>query len=209
MFCKKILCLTAVIVIQGACADDHSAQPIKTYEEARPVFWQKLYPAGGETFYCQQKFKPGYNKEINIEHVFPMSWVTWKLKCGKRQQCRETSDEFNLIEADLHNLYPARADINEIRSAHAFAIIPGERREFGDCDFEIDEVAGLVEPRPAIRGEIARAMLYMADRYHLYLKKSLRTLLLKWHEEDPVTDAERRRNQLIAQIQGNENHWIK
>jgi len=186
----------------------HAGQPILSYEEARPVFWQKLYPDGGETFYCQKQFGPGYNKGINIEHVFPMGWVAWKLKCGKRKQCRENSAEFNRIEADLHNLYPARSDINEARSAHAFAIIPGEKRQFGGCDFELDESTRRVEPRPAIRGEIARAMLYMADRYDLYLKKKLRKLILEWHKQDPADDFERQRNEKIYKIQGNRNHWI-
>ncbi len=192
-----------------ACSDGNTAQPILTYEEARPLFWRELYPDGGETFYCQRRFGPGYNEGINIEHVFPMSWVAWKLNCGKRQQCRETSDEFNLIEADLHNLYPARADINKIRASHQFAIIRGERREYGDCDFEIDDRRRLIEPRPEIRGDIARAMLYMADRYDLYLKKNLRRLLFEWHEQDPADDIERQRNEKIYTIQGNRNHWIE
>ncbi|MDX1519785.1 MAG: endonuclease [Gammaproteobacteria bacterium] len=201
--------LFIVAIISCSCTDTHSVEPIKTYEEARPVFWRELYPDGGETFYCQQEFKPGYNRGINIEHVFPMSWVAWTLNCGKRKQCRETSDVFNIIEADLHNLYPARSDINEIRSSYSFAIIPGEERMHGNCDFEIDEDRRLVEPRPEIRGEIARAMLYMADRYDLYLKKKLRKLLLEWHEQDPVTDGERQRNEKIYSLQGNRNHWIQ
>lgn len=201
---SMILFLLLLLFIPVADA----GEPIPTYEEARPIFWQKLYADGGETFYCQRQFGSGYNKGINIEHVFPMGWVTWKLKCGKRKQCRENSALFNRIEADLHNLYPARSDINEARSAHAFAIIPGEKRQFGECDFELDESTRRVEPRPEIRGEIARAMLYMADRYDLYLKKKLRNLLLEWHEQDPADDFERQRNEKIHKIQGNHNHWI-
>lgn len=198
----------ALLLTTSSCSNGNAAQPIETYEEARPIFWQQLYPDGGETFYCQKKFGSGYNKGINIEHVFPMSWVAWKLNCGKRQQCRDTNDEFNLIEADLHNLYPARADINEARSSYTFTIIEGEKRQFGQCDFEIDKQQRLIEPRPEIRGEIARAMLYMADRYDLYLKKKLKRRLLTWHAEDPANEFEKQRNEKIFNIQGNRNHWI-
>lgn len=188
--------------------EDLSTMDIRDYSQARPVFWNELYPAGGETLYCGQTFSGTYNKAINIEHVFPMSWVAHKLKCGKRRDCRNNSSEFNLIEADMHNLYPARADINETRRSHTFAIIKGEKREFGSCDFEIDINRRVVEPRKEVRGEIARAMLYMADRYDLYLKKNLRTLLLKWHREEPATNEEIQRNFKIEKIQGNTNHWI-
>ncbi len=188
--------------------EEDTSFAFRNYNEARPVFWEKLYPDGGETLYCAESFKGGYNRGINIEHVFPMSWVAWKLKCGERRECRNNSDEFNLIEADLHNLYPARADINETRSSHAFAMIKGEKRKFGQCDFEIDYNKRIVEPRKEVRGEIARAMLYMADRYDLYLKKKLRVLLLKWHREDPPNAEEKLRNVIIEQIQGSGNHWI-
>ncbi len=201
--------LSAIPFVLLACSEPgNTSEPIKTYEEARPIFWQQLYANGGETLYCQKQFGPGYNKGINIEHVFPMAWVAWKLKCGKRNQCRESSDEFNLIEADLHNLYPALTDMNKSRSSFAFAVIAGEERHFGVCDFEIDEQRRLVEPRPEVRGEIARAMLYMKDRYDLYLKKQQQQLLLKWHHDDPVSEPERARNEIIFSIQGNRNHWI-
>ena len=74
---------------------------------------------------------------------------------------------------------------------------------------EIDEDRRLVEPRPEIRGEIARAMLYMADQYELYLRKELRQLLLEWHATDPADEFEKHRNEKIFRLQGNRNHWIE
>ena len=160
-------------------------QRIVDYETARKVFWRKLYNDGGETLYCQQQFGSGYNKGINIEHVFPASWIAYSLRCGKRNQCRMNSPQFNIIEADLHNLYPSRTDVNKARNNYMFTVIRGEQRSFGSCDFEFDERARMAEPSPAARGRVARAMLYMSDKYDLYLKHKQKSLLQAWDRKYP------------------------
>jgi len=69
----------------------------------------------------------------------------------------------------------------------------------------------VVEPRPEIRGEVARSMFYMADRYKsdgLVLFEKQARLLYKWHKADPPTDQELKRNGLIASLQGNRNRFI-
>ena len=180
-----------------------------TYKETRPVFWEKLYGSGGRTLYCDKGFGKRHGHNINIEHIFPMSWATKSLKCGTRNQCRDYSSRFNRIESDLHNLYPALAEINDARGAMSFAVIKGEKHIRAGCDFEIDKRSYKAEPRPAVRGEIARAMLYMADTYaELKLFESQRKLMEKWHREDPPNSEEKRRNSLIESIQGNRNPYI-
>ncbi len=183
-------------------------QRIVDYETARKVFWRELYNKGGMTLYCGDTLHSGYNKGVNIEHVFPASWMAYDLRCGKRKQCRESSAEFNRIEADLHNLYPSRSDVNKARSNYRFTIIPGEQRVFGQCDFEFDEKHRIAEPSPAARGRIARAMLYMSDQHDLYLKRKLESLLIAWDKKYPPEQAEHRRNDRIEQIQGNRNPFI-
>ena len=79
--------------------------PISDYGEARSALWQSLYQEGGNTLYCGERFNSQQRNGFNVEHVFPMSWVTKPLDCGTRNQCRNNSDVFNKIEADLHNLY--------------------------------------------------------------------------------------------------------
>jgi deoxyribonuclease-1 len=106
-------------------------------------------------------------------------------------------------------MYPARRDLNKARGSYPFREIRGEERVARDCDLEIDHGARAVEPRPASRGNIARAMLYVADRYGLEIYGRQRRILLDWHAADPVDDEERRRNHLIAEVQGNTNHWIE
>lgn len=203
--------LGVVLVLLGysAAAQADSGQTgIEDYEQARKLFWRHLYNEGGQTLYCGKSFGAGYNAGINIEHVFPMSWVTNALKCGRRKACRETSERFNRIEADLHNLYPARTEVNDARGAMRFGEIPGERRWDGACDFEVDERQRVIEPRPEVRGEIARAMFYMQDSYDLVIFDKQGALLKQWHRRDPVSAHERQRNDAIDTIQGTRNKYI-
>jgi deoxyribonuclease-1 len=173
-----------------------------------PVFWSKVYANGGETLYCGRKFGSNKGDAINVEHVFPMSWVMKELRCRSRTQCRRSSPLFNRIEADMHNLYPSVAAINEARGAMGYSMVLGEHRRYGACDFEVDKERRKVEPRRKVRGDIARAMFYMQDAYGLKIFKRQGELLKKWHREDPPDAEEQRRNNLIEQLQGNRNRFI-
>ncbi len=187
------------------------ANPIVDYETARKLFWKQLYPGKVQSLYCGELFHGSQRRGYNVEHVFPMSWATNGLKCGKRKQCRQRSSTFNHIEADLHNLFPARVDVNKERSSHRFGIVSGEKREFGTCDFEVDYRARVAEPAESVRGDVARAMFYMAYRYRehgLVIFDKQAKLLIKWHQADPPSVEEKRRNQVIERIQGNRNHFI-
>ncbi|MGB5637572.1 MAG: endonuclease, partial [Sedimenticolaceae bacterium] len=96
------------------------------YLDTIPVFWRTLYPDGGEGLYCGVGFA-AHDRNYNIEHVYPMGWVSRALRCGDRQACRRNSSRFNEIESDMHNMYPARKDLNKARGAYAFREIPGEQ----------------------------------------------------------------------------------
>lgn len=182
--------------------------PDRNYLDSLRSYWQGLYPDGGATLYCGRKFRP-FDRSVNVEHVYPMSWVTKKLGCGKREQCRHNSPRFNLIESDMHNMYPARKDVNQTRGAMAFGIIKGEQHHFKGCDFEVDFRARRVEPRPEARGRIARAMLYMADEYDLEIYRKQRKMLEKWHRQFPPAAEEKRHNAAVAKIQGKPNSYIR
>ena len=54
--------------------------------------------------------------------------------------------------------------MNGLRSNDSMAMIEGEQRQFGACDVEIAERK--IEPRPEIRGDIARIYLYIGSHYH-------------------------------------------
>ena len=180
----------------------------RLYLDTIPDFWRMLYPDGGQGLYCGARFA-ARDRDYNIEHVYPMSWVGKALRCGDREACRRRSPRFNEIESDMHNMYPARRDLNRERGSYPLREIRGERHVEQGCDLEIDHQMRVVEPRPAVRGDIARAMLYMADRYDLTIFERQRRTLLDWRRSDPPDDEERRRNALIAEFQGNANPWIQ
>jgi deoxyribonuclease-1 len=187
-------------------ADADEPQWLRRYNHALWQLWSQVYAGGGETLYCGVPFGPEKNEAINAEHLFPMSWAARELPCGRRDRCRRTSPEFNAIERDLHNVYPALARINRARGARRFGEVPGEARRFGACDFEVED--GRVEPRPEARGEAARAVFYMAWRYDLPVYPDHGRVLRRWHEQDPPDAAERRRNDRIATLQGVRNPFI-
>lgn len=199
---KRFAFLLLLVPVVG-CAEQSPR-----YLDTIPVFWRTLYPDGGEGLYCGATFG-SHDRRYNVEHVYPMAWVTRALRCGDRQACRRNSARFNTIESDMHNMYPARKDFNKARGSYPFREIRGERHVEKGCDLEIDHRARVVEPRPAVRGDIARAMLYMGDRYDLSIYQRQRRMLEQWHREDPPDAEERRRNRLIAERQGTANHWIE
>jgi deoxyribonuclease-1 len=204
---KRLLLLTTLALFP-ALLPAEGQRAFKEYMEVFPAFWGDVYGDGGSTLYCGTRFGKRKGSGINIEHVYPMAWAMKAEGCRSRKQCRKTSQRFNRIEADLHNLYPALSHINEARSSYPFGDIRGERRQFGRCDFELDLRSRKVEPRVASRGNIARAMFYMQDTYGLQIFKRQGEMLKQWNRLDPPDDAERQRNDRIARIQGIRNRFI-
>lgn len=105
------------------------------------------------------------------------------------------------MQADLYNLVPAIGEVNGLRSNYSYAMIPGEVREFGACDIEIQNRKA--EPRPEIRGDIARIYFYMEWAYpgHGILSVKNRKLFQVWDKVDPVDTLECERGKWIEQIQ--------
>lgn len=178
------------------------------YQQAKPLFWEKIYKNNAITLYSREAIQGKMHQLVNIEHVYPMSWVVNAIGCGDRDLCRRYSDLFNQIEADMHNMYPSRRDLNYERGSLSFGTVQGEKREYDDVDFEVDLRKRVIEPTQESRGNIARAMLYMADTYELKIFSKQWKLLKAWHSQDLPSQRERLRNNLIEQVQGNRNHFI-
>lgn len=158
-------------------------------------------------------------------HTF-QEWTTGDDRCvdrkGKRfhgRRCAETSPEFARMEGDLHNLFPVVGEVNALRGDLPMGMLdPPERAParhasapdttFGACKSTI--AGGVFFPRPEVRGDVARAALYMAAAYphHLELDPAHRALFMQWSVEDPPDTWERERNRAIASAQGNVNPFI-
>ena len=91
--------------------------------------------------------------------------------------------EFRAAFVDPHNLFPADGEVNNDRGNHAYGNVPGEPRLYGVCDFEVGSSPKVAEPDKCVRGELARAMLYMEDQHGARLEME-RDVLLAWHEAE-------------------------
>lgn len=149
------------------------------------------------------------------EHVVPASWIGRTMPCwsestdgrSHRDHCRATDRAFAEAEGDLHDLLPSIGQLNALRDDDAYGEIPGEAH-VGGCDFEVDPRAHRVEPRDAVRGDVARVTFYVAATYGVPLHAELYRTLVRWHLADPPDAAERRRNDLVEAIQGNRNPYV-
>ncbi len=159
-------------------------------------------------------------RRVEAEHAMPASYFGAGLDCWERALCTDSSGQpfkgracceeidavFRTAHSDLYNLFPSVGEVNGARSNSVYGELPGEAREFGDCDFEVG--SGVAEPAPALRGDVARAWLYMADTYGVDIGPH-RSMLEAWHREDPPDDWERERSRRIRAIQGRGNPWIE
>ncbi|PCJ17469.1 MAG: hypothetical protein COB02_13690 [Candidatus Cloacimonadota bacterium] len=136
------------------------------------------------------------------------SYISEEKSYSGRRCLTKVSDEYSLMQADMHNLYPAIGEVNGYRSNFPMAEITGEAREFGKCDAEIANHT--FEPRNEVRGDIARTHLYMQDSYpkHLNYSDEMSAMLKKWDSLDPVDTWECDRNKKIEDIQGNDNSFV-
>lgn len=131
---------------------------------------------------------------------------------GGRRCCRERDPEFRRMEADLMNLSPEVGELNADRSNFAFGEVAGESRDYGACDFEVDRSTDTTELSPDVRGDVARAYLYMYGVYGpaaLPLSRAALERFEAWHRADPPTAWERLRNERIRAIQGVPNPWLE
>jgi deoxyribonuclease-1 len=200
------------------------AEPPQSFSQAKKIATE-IYADHQVSFYCgcsyariENKLTPdlqscGYKprkepkraSRIEWEHVVPAWAFGHQLQCwqdGGRKNCRKTSEKFRLMEADLMNLVPAIGEINGNRSNYSFAMLEGEPRVYGKCDFEVDFKARKVEPAPEVRGDIARVYWYMRDTYGLKISDKQQKLFEVWSKLDPVSGWETERTGRIESLIG-------
>lgn len=176
---------------------------------------------------------------LEAEHIVPSSifggnlpeWKNWKDFCssGGGRKCAEETENpsvtikssngkteslYLFAESDLYNLRFAVGEINGDRSNYPFVdtIVPNSStKTYGSCEAYVDEKT-FSPPKTKIRGEIARASLYMEYSYGSYLNFSLkpdeRELFLKWNKKYPPLKEEISYSKRVEEIQGNENPFI-
>jgi deoxyribonuclease-1 len=171
---------------------------------------KKLVPIH-ETCGFQYRKNKNRSNRIEWEHIVPAWHFGHQLQCwqkGGRKECRQNNSKFREMESDMHNLVPAIGEINGDRSNFRYGMIVGEERVYGRVNMEIKFSDKKAEPKENTFGEIARTYFYMRDKYRLKISNSQEKLFIAWNNQDPVTRWERKRNQLIKNLQGDENLYI-
>ena len=155
-----------------------------------------------------------YQKEgdcWNREHTWPQSW--FKEKAGPK--------------SDLFHVYPTDGYVNGRRSNYPYGEVnnptytSGNGSKLGPC--VTNGYSGTVfEPIDEYKGDIARSYFYMSVRYFgedsgwgssgmtnkSVVKDWAMTMLLRWSDEDPVSQKEIDRNNAIYGYQNNRNPFI-
>lgn len=151
-------------------------------------------------------------ERVEWEHIMPASWFGRDLQCwqkDKRQYCNKNDPKYRKMEGDMHNLFPVIGEINADRSNYRFGNVLISNGDYGKCDFKISFKGRKVEPRSEVKGDIARAMLYMSDRYNVKISKNQKRLYEVWSKNDPVSAEELKRNDYIKLVQGNGNPFVE
>ena len=198
----------AVLVLFTTATVMAGQTEIKDYATAQSsVFWERLYPSGGQGTYCDTLLTKGEGS--SIEHAFPADWIAKSFGCPNRDDCPLV--EYGFAEADLHNLWPAISNINSSRGKLPLGELPGNSaRRFQEICADYERSSGklaVVEPRDQSKGDLARSILYMATTYDLSPKGSI-TQLIQWQKDDPPSDHEKFRNDTIEELQGTRNPFI-
>ena len=133
---------------------------------------------------------------------------------------------------DLYHVLPCDYEANEARWNYPYGEVKTENWSNGYCKRGTMTVSGfngvVFEPNDEIKGDIARIYFYMATRYehesmsiwgnagsnallynkYPFYKTWLVNILLKWHENDPVSEREIKRNNAVEKLQGNRNPFV-
>jgi len=235
----KFFCTTILLSLVALYADGGN-KSIRNFTAAKKLVREIAAPEN-RTFYCNCAFSDvgidrascGYvprddnarATRIEIEHIVPAenfgrSFVEWREghescvrsngTAYKGRRCAgKASETYRHMEADLYNLVPEIGELNAARSNYRYGMIEGEEREFGACDFEVSD--RIAEPRPEIRGDIARIYFYMNAAYpnRGIIGDKAQKLFNAWDKEDPVDEWECKRAARIEQAQGNANEFVK
>ncbi|MCU0781835.1 MAG: endonuclease, partial [Akkermansiaceae bacterium] len=218
--------------LQAIAADGH--QPLAYADTLAPLRVLDAAPGDPEkvvTVYSgtplgrNEVFRPDAgldpDRTWSREHLWPVSYGLDPENVNPGGTGGDAGPDFT----DLFNLRPAIHSVNTARGNLIFDQPAGAAWApllAPDCRYDATTWA----PAPGEKGDIARAMFYLAVRYDgsdpLTLDLELGSdpspvagrfgrlsTLLAWHRDDPVSADERRRNQMVfALYQGNRNPFV-
>lgn len=121
-------------------------------------------------------------QSFNTEHVYPRSYIN------------------NTAEADLHHLRTADIEVNATRRNYPFAGGNGSYKLISNNSWY---------PGDEWIGDVSRMIFYLNLRYNEdFDAVGNLELFLEWNAQDPVSQIEIQRNEIIFKAQGNRNPFI-
>ena len=188
----------------------------KTDKKANGKVWDMYSIKREYTFGTDQAGNYSNEGDVyNREHSFPKSWF---------------NDEYPMY-SDLFHLYPTDAKVNGMRSNYPFGEVGNVTwtsyqnfSKLGDARSDLGYSGTVFEPNDEYKGDFARTYFYMVTCYESKIKSwncvmldgktypgfsswALK-MLLKWAENDPVSEKEVNRNNAVYGIQNNRNPFI-
>lgn len=132
-------------------------------------------------------------EHINAEHTRP----------------RSTGVAGTPANSDLHHLFPTDQEANNRRANLPFGEVVEVIWHKGKSRLGTDKSGALVfEPPDKHKGNVARALFYIAAVYGLPLPAAEEAVLKRWHQLDPVSEQERARNDAVSTLQENRNPFV-
>lgn len=200
--------------------DEYKPYYILNYDMARDTLFKRVFNEG-DSLYCiytrhavymdpdedpsTTVYNNGKDDGINTEHLYP----------------RSKGAQYGNAKSDMHSLYPCKINVNTMRSNFPLGDIPinstqwwfyKDKMQRNKPSNNIEEYArwrdGMVEPRHAAKGEVARSMMYF---FTMYRQEAMdadpdffeiqRKTMCEWHDMYPVDSMEYVRSFIIADYQ--------
>lgn len=210
----------------GATSDDLKAQLHDLIDDHNALNYRALWDALAITDADPDipgnvlLFYTGWSRSADLHGNDPSGW-------NREHIWSKSRGDFGTRQGagtDLHAIRPTDVTVNTARGNKAFDV-GGEPYTDGDGPTGCRSDHDSWEPRPEVRGDVARAILYMVVRYEdngldLELtedvlgqqnkqpRHGVASTLLRWHEEDPPDDKERLRNDRVQALQGNRSPFV-
>lgn len=170
------------------------------YDAARTYMYSSIDPRAGRLrcVYTGLEFpagpRPGSGpngESMNTEHTWPQG------QFGKREP----------MKSDLHHLFPTEVQANGTRGSKPFSELDdGEGEPVGPIGARTTE--DRFETPPDHKGNVARAIFYMAVQYSFDVPAAEEAVLRTWHRDDPPDASEKGRLEAIYQLQRSRNWFV-
>lgn len=234
---KRYYCRIFIILIQSCLLVAPNLVFSSTSFQTAKKIASQLFTEHRETLYCACKYNERKEIDLascnmqsanNIKRAHKMEWehmmpaenfgrhlacwqektCVFKGKATKGRKCCEKTDElFNRMEGELYNLWPAVGLINQARTNYRYSVLEGHGNFYG-CDFKVDPQLRKAEPANRAKGIVARANLFMAEKYSIKLSPAQQHLFEAWNKQFPPSPWEKQWATKVAQIEGYQNHFI-